>query len=119
MIEIYNQIGIRLSPGADASVKKPEIARVLEMTSWHHRQRRRQRYKQYLRKYRPVQNPKYHISVDVCRNGFDHTKHDVQLVENQRGQIGVQGPRLFEGKFLWHYTSYGVYMGGLGALTGF
>ena len=43
-----------------------------------------------------------------------------RLVENQRGQIGIlKALGYSKGRILWHYTSYGVYMGGLGALTGF
>lgn len=42
-----------------------------------------------------------------------------RLVENQRGQIGVLKALGYSRRsILWHYTSYGVYMGVLGALLG-
>lgn len=43
-----------------------------------------------------------------------------RLVENQRAQIGIlKALGYSKGRILWHYTSYGMYMGGLGALVGF
>ncbi|MHB8061544.1 MAG: ABC transporter permease [Ruminiclostridium sp.] len=43
----------------------------------------------------------------------------LRMVENQRGQIGVLKALGYSKKsILWHYTSYGVYMGLLGALLG-
>lgn len=43
----------------------------------------------------------------------------LRLVENQRGQIGIlKALGYTKGRILWHYTSYGVYMGLLGAFFG-
>ncbi len=43
----------------------------------------------------------------------------LRMVENQRGQIGIlKALGYSKGKILWHYTSYGMYMGLLGALLG-
>ncbi len=43
----------------------------------------------------------------------------LRLVENQRGQIGIlKALGYTKGRILWHYTSYGVYMGLLGAFVG-
>ncbi len=43
----------------------------------------------------------------------------IRLVENQRGQIGIlKALGYTKGRILWHYTSYGVYMGLLGAFIG-
>lgn len=43
----------------------------------------------------------------------------LRLVENQRGQIGVLKALGYSKKsILWHYTSYGTYMGLLGAFLG-
>jgi len=43
----------------------------------------------------------------------------MRMVENQRGQIGILKALGYGKKsILWHYTSYGVYMGLLGAFLG-
>lgn len=43
----------------------------------------------------------------------------LRLVENQRGQIGILKALGYKKRsILWHYTSYGVYIGLLGALLG-
>lgn len=43
----------------------------------------------------------------------------LRMVENQRGQIGILKALGYSKKsILWHYTSYGVYMGLLGAFLG-
>ncbi len=43
----------------------------------------------------------------------------LRLVENQRGQIGILKALGYrKGSILWHYTSYGVYIGLLGAFLG-
>ncbi len=43
----------------------------------------------------------------------------LRMVENQRSQIGIlKALGYTKGSILWHYTSYGVYMGLLGAFLG-
>ncbi|WP_304508520.1 ABC transporter permease [Anaerotignum sp.] len=44
----------------------------------------------------------------------------IRLVEEQRNQIGVlKALGYSKGSIVWHYTSYGIYVGLLGALAGF
>lgn len=120
--KIYNQISIRLSPEADVSEVKNEIARVLgdDLIGT-------------IAKGEDSSTNNIYANIDQFRTlstifplmFFVVTALITQstmfrLVENQRGQIGIlKALGYSKGRILWHYTSYGVYMGGLGALTGF
>jgi len=43
----------------------------------------------------------------------------VRLVEDQRNQIGILKASGYEKRvIMWHYTSYGIYVGVLGAISG-
>lgn len=120
--KIYNQISIRLSPGADASEVKNEIARVLgddligtiakgEDSSTNNIYANIGQFRT-LSTIFPLMF--FVVTALITQSTM------FRLVENQRGQIGVlKALGYSKGRILWHYTSYGVYMGGLGALTGF
>lgn len=119
--KIYNQVCVRLSPGADAAAAEAEIDQALGDNL-----------------------------IGIVMKGEDSSTNNVwsnigqfrtlaaifplmffivtalitqstmlRLVENQRGQIGIlKALGYTKGRILWHYTSYGMYMGLLGAIIG-
>jgi putative ABC transport system permease protein len=119
--KIFNQVCVRLSPGADMQTVEAEIDEALGDRL-----------------------------IGIVKRGEDSSTNNVlsnisqfrtlaaifplmffivtalitqstmlRLVENQRGQIGVlKALGYTKGRILWHYTSYGMYMGLAGAFVG-
>lgn len=119
---IYNQICVQLSPNADISRVKNEIASVLgddligtvaigEDSSTNNIYANINQFKTLAMVF-PLMF--FLVTALITQSTM------FRLVENQRGQIGIlKALGYSKGRILWHYTSYGVYTGGLGALTGF
>lgn len=120
-IKVYNQVCVRLSPGADVEAVEAEIDKALGDRL-----------------------------IGIVKKGEDSSTNNVlsnisqfrtlaaifplmfflvtalitqstmlRLVENQRSQIGIlKALGYTKGRILWHYTSYGMYMGMGGAFVG-
>lgn len=120
--KIYNQICVKLAPGADVSEVKNEIGRLLgddligsvakgEDSSTNNIYANIDQFKTLATVF-PLMF--FLVTALITQSTM------FRLVENQRGQMGIlKALGYSKGRILWHYTSYGVYMGGLGALTGF
>ncbi|MBP7174822.1 MAG: ABC transporter permease [Thermoclostridium sp.] len=121
-IKIYNQLCIRLSAGADVSAVKNEISRIFgddlvgsvamgEDSSTNN-------VFAFINQFRTLATVFPLMFFLVTALITQSTMF--RMVENQRPQIGIlKALGYSKARILWHYTSYGVYMGGLGALVGF
>lgn len=120
--KIYNQICIRLAAGADVSSVKNEIGRILgddligtvargEDSSTNNICANINQFRTLATVF-PLMF--FLVTALITQSTM------FRMVENQRAQIGILKALGYSRvRILWHYTSYGVYMGGLGALTGF
>ncbi len=120
--KIHNQICIRLDTGADVSLVKNEMGRILgddligtvargEDSSTNNINANIGQFRTLATVF-PLMF--FLVTALITQSTM------FRMVENQRGQIGILKALGFSKmRILWHYTSYGVYMGGLGALTGF
>ncbi|NLO40250.1 MAG: ABC transporter permease [Ruminiclostridium sp.] len=121
-IKIYNQLCVRLSPGAEVSDVKNEIGRIFgddlvgtiaigEDSSTNNIYANINQFRTLATVF-PLMF--FLVTALITQSTM------FRMVENQRPQIGIlKALGYSKARILWHYTSYGVYMGGLGALTGF
>ncbi len=119
--KIFNQVCVKLSPSADASRVETEVDKALgdnligvvkkgEDSSTNN-------VKSSIGQFRTLAAVFPLMFFLVTALITQSTM--IRLVENQRGQIGIlKALGYTRGRILWHYTSYGVYMGLLGAFTG-
>ena len=119
--EVYNQISLRLTPDAEEMTVRENIEQI------------------FGDKLIGIMNRKDHHSVDniyarirqfqtistifpvmfFLVTALITLSTMVRLVEEQRNQIGTLKASGFEKRtILWHYTSYGIYVGALGAIAG-
>ena len=120
--KIHNQVCIRLASGTDASSVKNEIGRMLgddligtvamgEDSSTNNIYANINQFRTLATVF-PLMF--FIVTALITQSTM------FRMVENQRTQIGIlKALGYSKGRILWHYTSYGIYMGGLGALAGF
>lgn len=119
--KIYNQVCIKLSAGADAAAVEAEIDKVLgdnligivkrgEDSSTNNVWSNISQFRTLAAIF-PLMF--FIVTALITQSTM------LRLVENQRGQIGIlKALGYTKGRILWHYTSYGMYMGLLGAIVG-
>ncbi len=120
--KIYNQLCIRLNDGSDVSSIKNEIGRVfgddLIGTVARGEDSSTNNIYANINQFRTLATVFPLMFFIVTALITQSTMF--RMVENQRTQIGIlKALGYSKGRILWHYTSYGIYMGGFGTLTGF
>lgn len=119
--KIYNQISLKLSPDADITQVKAQIDKAIgdnligiiakgDHSSVSNINANVQQFKVFASVFSLMF---FLVAALITQSTM------LRIVENQRGQIGVLKALGYSKKsILWHYTSYGVYMGLLGAFLG-
>lgn len=120
-MKVYNQICVKLFPDVDASRVEAEIDKVIgdeligivarnEAGSFNNINANIRQFKTLATVF-PLMF--FLVTALITLSTM------VRMVENQRGQIGIlKALGYSKNSILWHYTSYGVYMGLLGAFLG-
>lgn len=121
-IKIFNHLCVRLSTGAEISVVKKEMSRIfgddLVGTIAIGEDSSTNNVYAFINQFRTLASVFPLMFFLVTALITQSTMF--RMVENQRPQIGIlKALGYSKARILWHYTSYGVYMGGLGALVGF
>ncbi|HOS70140.1 MAG TPA: ABC transporter permease [Bacillota bacterium] len=119
--KIYNQISVKLSPGADITKVKTRIFDAVgdDLSGIVAKEDHRSVSNidaniQQFKLLAAVFSLMFFIVTALITQSTM-----MRMVENQRGQIGILKALGYGKKsILWHYTSYGVYMGLLGAFLG-
>lgn len=118
---IYNQICVKLAPGADISRVKAGIDKAIgddligivargEDSSTNNINANIRQFKTLATVF-PLMF--FLVTALITQSTM------LRMVENQRGQIGIlKALGYTKRRILWHYTSYGVYMGLMGAFLG-
>jgi putative ABC transport system permease protein len=119
--KIYNQISVKLSPDADIAQVKSRIDKAIgndligivardDNSSVSNINTNIQQFKVFARVFSLMF---FLVTALITQSTM------LRMVENQRGQIGILKALGYKKRsILWHYASYGVYMGLLGALLG-
>ncbi len=121
-IKVYNQICVKLLPGADARRVQLEIDRALGdkligMTAREDSSSGNS-VRAFIQQFKTLSAVFPLIFFLVTALITQSTM--IRLVEKQRGEIGVlKALGYSKNSILWHYTSYGLYTGLLGAAVGF
>lgn len=120
-MKVYNEVAIRLAPDADSAAVQKQIDSLLGdrmvgvITHNDHRSTKdvavRISQLQILARVFPVMF--FLVTALITLSTMS------RLVEDQRGQIGILKALGYSRRaILWHYTSYGIYVGVLGILGG-